>query len=286
MKGEQQAIIQSKVAPNELANLLKGLSHPIRITLLTKIADGGKYHSELAEITRISPAPLNFHLNTLRAAGLISQETVRGKYVPTETGLLLLSTIARISESLTHFEVTELDRYCILCGEAKMKIAVYPYSFQAFCPSCGVREEGPPNWKWTMTGLNPYGEDWKHHDIEDFVDEGWKEEDTEIKQYLNDGKCPWCGSKVDYTITDDRTRGTCPACEGLIDRNVDWASDDVLLPFWKKYKKIKQKVEGPMERNGIPCWKITLSTLDQKHKAIQYRRTKTGEVLETLDESG
>jgi len=271
-----------KVTPNELAKVLRGLAHPIRVTILTRIADGGKYHNELAEITGLTPGPLNFHLGTLRTAGLLYQETIRGKYVATDTGSLILSMLVQLSENVSHYEVAELDRYCLRCGKAKMKVAIFPHKFQAWCPACGEHEEGPPSWKWTMTGFNPYGEDWKHHNIEDVVDEGWKESESFIRQSVKDRKCPNCGSKVEYTVKDDRTYGRCPPCEEYISMGTQWATTDTLLPFWRKHKKIKQEIEGPVNRDGMPCWKVTLSSEDKKNIVTQYLKTRTGEVLETV----
>jgi len=275
----------SKLSVSEYSNVLKGLAHPMRVTLLTKIAEGGKYHNELAEITGLGPAPLSFHLGGLRSAGLIAQETIRGKYIATEIGLSTLSFMARLAEKLSHFEVVELDRYCLMCGQAKMKVAMFSNKFQAWCPACGEHEQGPPHWKWTMTGFNPYGEDWRHHDIDDLVDEGWKSTFELLKESVKERKCTDCSSKMDYTVEDGRTFGRCPACGGFHDMTtkygMDWAE---FLPLWRKYKRIRQNVEGPIIREGIQCWKVTINTEDGQHKIIQYIRTKTGEVIETIRE--
>jgi len=275
----------SRLSASEYSNVLKGLAHPIRVTILSKIAEGGKYHSELAGITGLGPAPLSFHLSALRSAGLIAQESIRGKYVATEIGLSTLSFMARLAEKLSHFDVVGLDRYCPKCGQAKMKVAMFSNYFQAWCPACGEDEGGPPHWKWTMTGFNPYGEDWRHHDIDDLVDEGWKSTFELLKESVKEGKCGECGSKMDYTVKDDKTIGTCPACGSYNCMTTNWGMDwHKFLPLWREYKKIRQNIEGPITRDGIQCWKLTISTEDGQHKIIQYIKTKTGEVIETVRE--
>jgi len=51
-----------------------------------------------------------------------------------ELALKLLEMIDQIAKALYEFEITELDRYCFLCGDAKMKADVFPTHFRFWCP--------------------------------------------------------------------------------------------------------------------------------------------------------
>ena len=49
-----------------------------------------------------------------------------------------------------------------------------------------------------------------------------------------------------------------------------------LFPLWKKYKQIKQKTEGPIEKNGLSCWKVTVYNKENRTIAIQYIEVGSG----------
>jgi DNA-binding transcriptional ArsR family regulator len=265
----------SKQPIDVYAKVLKGLSNPIRIALLSRIAEGGKYNNELAEITGLGPASLNFHLTELRSGGLISQETSRGKYVATELGLEVLSMMTRLTK-LSNYETVETDRFCWLCSKAQFKVDIYPTYFQGWCPSCG----GEHGSKWTMTGFNRYGEDWRHHNLDDFLDEGWALAEELLKESIKEGKCNNCGARMEYVRDDYSIHGECPSCESYNHWSIHNVDSKALLIYWRKYKKIKHIVKGPIKRKGVDCWEASLETADGNHLITQFRELKTGRIID------
>lgn len=62
---------------NELATVLRQISHPDRIRLLLKLKVGAQTVTELAEALEIPPTRLSQHLGVLRAVALVETETQR-----------------------------------------------------------------------------------------------------------------------------------------------------------------------------------------------------------------
>lgn len=70
-----------KIVANELANVLRQISHPDRIRLLLKLQSGDQTVNELAEALEISPTRASQHLAVLRAIALVEIETQGQKRV-------------------------------------------------------------------------------------------------------------------------------------------------------------------------------------------------------------
>ena len=275
---EKQGTVLGEIPVDVYANVLKGLANPMRLTLLARIQEKSRYNSELARMTGLAPAPLNFHLTTLKSSGLISQEAPRGKYVITALGLETLRNVAGLADRLNQYQTVELDRYCVKCGKARMKIDIYPTYFQGWCPACG----GEHGKKWTSTGMNPYGEDWKHKDLDDFVDEGWRLEGELLSQAISEGRCINCGARINFQAEDHRITGTCPACGNYHCKSLNNATMEAILSLSRKYKKIGHKVEGPLKKHGTMCWKATITTPDGT--LVQYLETRTGRLVEEINQ--
>ncbi len=253
------------------AQTLRGVSNPIRIAILNKLTENGSYYRELEKLTGMTSAPLSFHLKTLKSSGLIYQDAKRGKYLITELGLKLLGMIEQIAKALYEFETIELDRHCFLCGEAKMKIDVFPIHFRLWCPKCG----GKHGAKWSFTLLNPFAEEWRSYGVEKLIEMGWKESFKLMKEAVRSGRCINCNAQIEYAFHDDRIEGKCPLCSQHYSMQINDLTPSRLFPLWKKHKRIWQKTEGPVEKKGIPCWKITVN--DEKGRAIAVQHVKVGE---------
>jgi DNA-binding transcriptional ArsR family regulator len=63
------------IVANELAHVLRQISHPDRIRLLLKLQSGDQTVNELGEILQISPTRVSQHLAVLRAIALVETET-------------------------------------------------------------------------------------------------------------------------------------------------------------------------------------------------------------------
>jgi DNA-binding transcriptional ArsR family regulator len=63
-----------KIVANELANVLRQISHPDRIRLLLKLQSGDQTVNELADALEIPPTRLSQHLGVLRAIALVETE--------------------------------------------------------------------------------------------------------------------------------------------------------------------------------------------------------------------
>lgn len=281
VEGETEIITEEMRIPKDLigvyARALKGLANPTRLVVLFKIAEQGSYNSELSKLVGLAPGPLSFHLAVLRSGGLISQEFVRGRYVITDLGRDTLSLILNLTEQLTQYQTVELDRYCWRCSEKKMKVDIYSGFFRAWCPACG----GDHGEKWCDSGVNPYGDDWRHKDLDDFLDEGFNLAAEILEQSISESKCLNCGSKVEWKRSQDQTMisSTCPVCGVHNGKGFNSPTPDVFLPLWRKYKKITVRHEGPLEKDRNRCWKITISTPNHE-KIVQYRDTTTGSLIQ------
>ena len=232
---------------------------------------------EIREITGLSSAQLNFHLNTMVSSGLIARETVRGRYLITDLGRHALQLTSDLADSMKKYETVELDRYCPYCGEGKMMIDVYPTYFQGWCTECS-----PNGSRWTETGVNQYGQEWKNKDLEEFVDEGWNLCSELMDEAIKDSRCGNCSAKMKFEAEEDAIRGLCYSCGSNNCRTIKYVTTDVMTPLWHKYKKISQKVEGPINHKGQKCWKTTLTT-PQGHSITQYRKTHTGEIIDQIE---
>lgn len=70
-----------KIVANELAHVLRQISHPDRIRLLLKLQAGEQTVNELGDILEISPTRVSQHLGVLRAVALVETETQGQKRV-------------------------------------------------------------------------------------------------------------------------------------------------------------------------------------------------------------
>lgn len=253
---------------------LGGLSNPIRIAILERLAERGLYYNELEKLTGMGSAPLSFHLKALKSSGLVCQDARRGKYSITGLGLSLLELMGQMAKALYNFETIELDRYCFSCGEGQMRLDVFPTHIRIWCPSCG----GDHGLKWSFTLLNTFGEEWRQHGIERLIEKGWNETFKLMKGAIRSGRCINCNAQTEYAFHDDRIDGKCPLCGQHYSARIDDLTPDRLFSLWKKHKKIRQKTEGPVEKNGVKCWKITVS--DDKGTVIAEQYTKVGEGVE------
>jgi DNA-binding transcriptional ArsR family regulator len=64
-----------KIVANELANILRQISHPDRIWLLLKLQSGDQTVNELAEALEVSATRVSQHLAVLRAIALVETES-------------------------------------------------------------------------------------------------------------------------------------------------------------------------------------------------------------------
>lgn len=262
-----------RMAVKLYARTLEGLSNPIRVAILNKLAERGAYYHELEKLTGLSPAPLSFHLKSLKSSGLVYQEAKRGRYLVSELGVKLLELIKQMADALYKFETADLDRYCFLCGKAKMKIDVFPIYFRIWCPGCG----GEHGSKWSFTLSNPFGEEWRRHGVEKLLEIGWKETFKLMKKTVRASRCINCNAQIKYVFHDDRIEAECPLCGEHYSMQINDLTPERLFPLWKKHKRIQQKTEGPLEKDGITCWKITVTNERNEIIAIQYVKVGKGE---------
>lgn len=64
-----------KIVANELANVLRQISHPDRIRILFKLQSGDQTVNEMAEALEIPPTRVSQHLAVLRALSLVETES-------------------------------------------------------------------------------------------------------------------------------------------------------------------------------------------------------------------
>jgi DNA-binding transcriptional ArsR family regulator len=255
------------------ARTLEGLSNPIRIAILSSLAKNGAYYHELAKLTGLSPAPLSFHLKSLKSSGLVYQDARRRKYLVTGLGVKLLALIKQMADALCKLETIDLDRYCFLCSRAKMKVDMFPTHFRIWCPKCG----GEHGSKWSFDLLNLFGEEWRRHGLEKLLEAGWKETFKLMKKAVQSDKCINCNAQIKYVFHGDRLEGECLLCGEHYSMRINDLTPDRLFPLWEKHKKIQQRTEGPLEKDGVPCWKITVTNERNEIIAVQYVKVGTGE---------
>jgi len=255
------------------ARTLEGLSNPIRIAILSNLASSGAYYHELEKLTGLPSAPLSFHLKSLKSSGLVYQDANRGKYFATELGVKLLGLIQQMVEALCRFETVDLDRYCFVCSEAKMKIDVFPTYLRIWCPKCG----GEHGSKWSFDLLNPFGEEWRRQGVKKLLEIGWKETFKLMGKAVQSGRCINCNAQIEYVFHDDRLEGKCLLCGEHYSMQINDLTPERLFPLWKEHKKLRQKTEGPVEKDGVACWKITVTNERNEIVAVQYVKVGSGE---------
>jgi len=258
------------------ANILKGLAHPIRVLLLKLISDNGRYFAELLELTRLSPATLNFHINALKVAGLVRQDVERGKYEITDLGRQFLDILMDLNVKLGEFETKELDLYCFKCGEARILADISPFYIRLWCPNCG----GEHGSTWCLFLLNPFGEDWRHKNLDVLIKESIMYSYKQTGDSLKESRCINCGVKIKYKHYEDRIVGECKVCGFKISLDIHDISLDRLAEYWIRYRKIKEKLEGRVKRKGKECWKVSLLDSKGEVKLIQYIEVKTGKIID------
>lgn len=64
-----------KIVANELAHVLRQISHPDRIRLLLKLQAGEMTVNDIGDALEISPTRVSQHLGVLRAIALVETET-------------------------------------------------------------------------------------------------------------------------------------------------------------------------------------------------------------------
>jgi len=252
--------------------ILEGISNPLRVAILYKLVKGVVSFSDLQKLTGLAPAPLDFHLKNLKSIGLVIQDRRRGRYSITNLGLSLLKLIGEIAEAIYKVDTVDLDYYCFLCGKAKMKMDIFPTHLRIWCPSCGGTEGS----RWSFSLLNPFGEEWKQHKIEELLEEGWRRTFEMIKKAMESKKCMNCNAQIEYTYHPDRIEAKCPLCGAHFSMQINDLTPERLFPLWKKYKQIKQKTEGPIEKNGLSCWKVTVYNKENRIIAVQYVEVGSG----------
>lgn len=83
------------------ASLMSAMSSEHRIRILTELLYGGRYASELESVLKdISPSTISNHLKILQEAGLIVQESDRGRYLITLPGRIALKMATRLGRFL------------------------------------------------------------------------------------------------------------------------------------------------------------------------------------------
>jgi len=258
------------------AQTLGGLSNPIRIAILNRLATNGAYYHELEKLSGMPSAPLSFHLRALKSSGLIYQDAKRGKYLITQLGHRLLELIGHLATSLYSYETVELNRYCFSCSQAKMKIDVFPTHLQIWCPKCG----GDHGSKWSFTLANPFGEEWRLHGVEKLIDAGWQETFRLMKEAIQSNRCINCNAQIEYVFHEDRVEAKCPLCNQHYSARTNDLTPERLFQLWKKHTKMRQKTDGPVEKEGIRCWEITVT--DERNKIIAKQYVKVGKGEEVV----
>lgn len=64
-----------KIVANELAHVMRQISHPDRIRLLLKLQAGDQTVNELGDLLEISPTRVSQHLGVLRAIALVETQS-------------------------------------------------------------------------------------------------------------------------------------------------------------------------------------------------------------------
>ena len=103
-----------KIVANELAHILRQISHPDRIRLLLKLQTGDLTVNELADMLEITPTRVSQHLGVLRAIALVETETHGQKRVyrlsQPELALWLIDGIDFIAHRLGRASPSDIEQ--------------------------------------------------------------------------------------------------------------------------------------------------------------------------------
>lgn len=96
----QEATIEDKTISFDVDRLveevIKPLSHPIRLTILSKVFRGRAGFTDLSDATGIRGGHLIFHLEKLLEPGLLTQNGTKGSYIITEKGVKIMEKLATL----------------------------------------------------------------------------------------------------------------------------------------------------------------------------------------------
>jgi DNA-binding transcriptional ArsR family regulator len=103
-----------KIVANELAHVLRQISHPDRIRLLLKLQAGDLTVNELGDALEISPTRVSQHLGVLRAIALVETEAFAQKRVyrlaQPELALWLIEGIDFVAHRLKRASPTDIEQ--------------------------------------------------------------------------------------------------------------------------------------------------------------------------------
>jgi DNA-binding transcriptional ArsR family regulator len=88
-------------AVDQMVGAMKALAYPQRIKILQSLSQQGMYFSELTELTGLKTTALNNNLSILVDAELVTQEHKKGRYVATDTGKQLLTTLTSVLSGMS-----------------------------------------------------------------------------------------------------------------------------------------------------------------------------------------
>ena len=103
-----------KIVANELAHVLRQISHPDRIRLLLKLQSGDQTVNDLGDILEISPTRVSQHLGVLRAIALVETET-RGqqrvyRLAQPDLALWLIDGIDYVAHRLSRASAVDIEQ--------------------------------------------------------------------------------------------------------------------------------------------------------------------------------
>ncbi|MFY8194065.1 MAG: ArsR/SmtB family transcription factor [Novosphingobium sp.] len=103
-----------KIVANELAHVLRQISHPDRIRLLLKLQAGEQTVNELGDMLEISPTRVSQHLGVLRAIALVETRTLGQKRVyrlaQPELAMWLIEGIDFIAHRLSRASAVDIEQ--------------------------------------------------------------------------------------------------------------------------------------------------------------------------------
>lgn len=86
--------------PKQVSSMLAPLSHPIRVSILLKLDQGGLGFSELSRELDLRTGHLQFHLRALEEAGYVRQERRGGQYVISIKGMTAVAGLRALMTDL------------------------------------------------------------------------------------------------------------------------------------------------------------------------------------------
>ena len=96
---------------DQMAGAMKALAYPQRIRILQSLSQKGMYFSDLSKLTGLKTTALNSNLNILVKAEMITQEHKKGRYLATETGKQLLSTLSSVLSGMSPTASSYIKQY-------------------------------------------------------------------------------------------------------------------------------------------------------------------------------